>query len=94
MLAGRPKTVAELCERIFPTVRPMDRYLAYSEVLGFLMYLEDLGHVERRTGRLRERWVVVPAGAPNKDRIPLRYGLAPDVARDDGAPSATPSATR
>jgi hypothetical protein len=43
--------VAELCRRIFPTVRPMDLFLAYSEVLGFLMYLEDLGRAERVPGR-------------------------------------------
>lgn len=61
-LAGRPKSVADLCERIFPTVRPMDLYLAYSEVLGFLMYLEDLKRVERLPGRLRERWALVPLG--------------------------------
>ncbi len=46
-LAGRPRTVAELCRKIFPTVRPMDLFLAYSEVLGFLMFLEDLGRAER-----------------------------------------------
>jgi glyoxylase-like metal-dependent hydrolase (beta-lactamase superfamily II) len=59
-LAGCPKTVAELCERIFPTVRPMDRYLAYSEILGFLMYLEDLGRAERRPGKLLDRWAHIP----------------------------------
>ncbi len=55
-LAGMPKTVAELCERIFPTVRPMDLYLAYSEILGFLMYLEDLGRAAVVRGALRDRW--------------------------------------
>jgi glyoxylase-like metal-dependent hydrolase (beta-lactamase superfamily II) len=55
-LGGRPKTVAELCRKIFPTVRPMDLYLAYSEVLGFLMYLEDLGRAERTRGPLRDLW--------------------------------------
>lgn len=55
-LAGKPKTVESLCRRIFPTVRPMDLYLAYSEVLGFLMYLEDLGRAERVCGPLRDRW--------------------------------------
>ena len=55
-LAGKPKSVAELCERIFPTVRPMDLYLAYSEVLGFLMYLEDRGRAVPVRGRLRDRW--------------------------------------
>ena len=59
-LAGRPKSVSELCERIFPTVRPMDLYLAYSEVLGFLMYLEDLGRVQRLPGRVREHWAASP----------------------------------
>ena len=72
VLAGRPKTVAELCERIFPTVRPMDLYLAYSEVLGFLMYLEDLKRVERQTGHLRDRWVLTP-GAQHRAASP-RHG--------------------
>lgn len=58
-LAGRPKSVSELCKRIFPTVRPMDLYLAYSEILGFLMYLEDLKRVERQPGPLLERWALV-----------------------------------
>jgi glyoxylase-like metal-dependent hydrolase (beta-lactamase superfamily II) len=58
-LAGTPKTVRALCTRIFPTVRPMDLYLAYSEVLGFLMYLEDLGRAARERGRLTERWRLV-----------------------------------
>jgi len=65
VLAGRPKSVSELCERIFPTVRPMDLYLAYSEVLGFLMYLEDLGRVERLPGRVRERWAASPQRMAN-----------------------------
>ena len=55
-LAGKPRSVAELCERIFPTVRPMDLYLAYSEILGFLMYLEDLGRAVVIRGPLRDRW--------------------------------------
>lgn len=55
-LAGGPRTVAGLCRTIFPTVRPMDLYLAYSEVLGFLMYLEDLGRAERTRGPLLDRW--------------------------------------
>ena len=55
-LAGTPKTVSELCRRIFPAVRPMDLYLAYSEILGFLMYLEDLKRVERLPGPLPEHW--------------------------------------
>jgi glyoxylase-like metal-dependent hydrolase (beta-lactamase superfamily II) len=80
VLAGRPKTVAELCERIFPTVRPMDLYLAYSEVLGFLMYLEDLGRVELQGGRLRERWMLVPAGPQHRGSSP-RHGLTPAVVR-------------
>ena len=60
-LSGRPKTVADLCERIFPTVKPMDLYLAYSEVLGFLMYLEDLGRAERAREGLQERWRLASA---------------------------------
>ena len=55
-LSGRPKTVAELCRRILPTVRPMDLYLAYSEVLGFLMYLEDLGRAGKTRAGLHDRW--------------------------------------
>jgi glyoxylase-like metal-dependent hydrolase (beta-lactamase superfamily II) len=62
-LAGRPKTVAGLCRRIFPTVRPMDLYLAYSEVLGFLMYLEDLGRAEKLKGPVRDRWTLAAAAS-------------------------------
>ena len=87
VLAGKPKTVAELCERIFPTVRPMDLYLAYSEVLGFLMYLEDLRRVERLPGRLRERWVLVPAGRQHHG-TPGGSGLTPVVARGGGRSAA------
>ncbi|MBP7675824.1 MAG: MBL fold metallo-hydrolase [Thermoanaerobaculia bacterium] len=57
-LSGKPKSVSELCRRIFPTVRPMDLFLAYSEVLGFLMYLEDLGRAERIPGRPTDRWTL------------------------------------
>ncbi len=58
-LAGKPKSVSELCKRIFPTVRPMDLYLAYSEILGFLMYLEDRSRVERVSGHFREHWALL-----------------------------------
>ena len=62
-LSGRPKSVSELCRCIFPTVRPMDLFLAYSEVLGFLMYLEDLGRAERIPGRAVDRWTRSEKGA-------------------------------
>jgi hypothetical protein len=42
----------------------MDLYLAYSEVLGFLKYLEDLGRAERVRGPLRERWRTAEPGDP------------------------------
>ena len=83
VLAGKPKAVAELCERIFPTVRPMDLYLAYSEVLGFLLYLEDLKRVERLPGRLRERWALVTAG-PQHRGASRWLGLTPAVTREGG----------
>ena len=57
-LSGKPKSVAELCRGIFPAVRPMDLFLAYSEVHGFLMYLEDLGRAERIPGRPTDRWTL------------------------------------
>lgn len=67
-LAGGPKSVAALSRRIFPTVRPMDQYLAYSEILGFLMYLEDLGRAERLADRNLERWRLRPGrrGGPGE----------------------------
>ncbi len=55
-LATGPQNVRELVVRIFPFVRTLNVYLAYSEVLGFLMYLEDRGEVERISGEREDRW--------------------------------------
>ena len=46
-----PATVRDLVAAIFPRVKTLNVFLAYSEVLGFLMYLEDSG--ARREARLR-----------------------------------------
>ena len=55
-LAGDPKSVRELVRSIFPGLSQVNLYLAFSEILGFLMYLEDIGKVERLPGRLLDRW--------------------------------------
>ena len=55
-LASGPKTVRELTVSLFPKVTAVNVFLAYSEVLGFLMYLEDKGRVERVTSALRDRY--------------------------------------
>lgn len=49
-LAGGPRTVRELVVTVFPKLATVNVYLAFSEILGFLMYLEDRGRVERREG--------------------------------------------
>ena len=59
LLASGPKTVRELVVAVFPRVKAVNVYLAYSEILGFLMYLEDEGRVERIAGPLRDRYRVL-----------------------------------
>ncbi|MCK6684597.1 MAG: MBL fold metallo-hydrolase [Thermoanaerobaculia bacterium] len=59
-LASGPKTVRELVTILFPRVQTLNIYLAYSEVLGFLMYLEDQGRVEKLQGRNLDRYVLNP----------------------------------
>ncbi|HEX5854723.1 MAG TPA: MBL fold metallo-hydrolase [Thermoanaerobaculia bacterium] len=54
-------TVRDLVAAIFPRVKTLNVFLAYSEVLGFLMYLEDAGRVEKRVEEARDRYRLVPA---------------------------------
>ncbi len=54
ILAGGPKTVREIVASVFPGVQAANLFLAYSEILGFLMYLEDKGRVEKAGGSLRD----------------------------------------
>jgi glyoxylase-like metal-dependent hydrolase (beta-lactamase superfamily II) len=56
LLAPGPRTVRELVTSVFPDVDAANVFLAYSEILGFLMYLEDEGRVERIAGSLRDRY--------------------------------------
>jgi glyoxylase-like metal-dependent hydrolase (beta-lactamase superfamily II) len=58
-LAGGPATVRDLVTAIFPRVRTLNVFLAYSEVLGFLMYLEDAGRVEKLVAGTRDRYRLV-----------------------------------
>lgn len=62
-LALGARTVRQLVTALFPWVKTLNIYLAYSEVVGFLMYLEDLGRVERTRRPLRDLFSLV-AGAP------------------------------
>ena len=55
-LAKGPATVRDLVAAIFPHVKTLNVFLAYSEVLGFLMYLEDSGRVEKLVGATRDRY--------------------------------------
>jgi len=60
-LSSGPKTVRDLVAAVFPKVTAVNVFLAYSEILGFLMYLEDEGRVERQAGRLRDRYRLLAA---------------------------------
>jgi glyoxylase-like metal-dependent hydrolase (beta-lactamase superfamily II) len=60
-LAKGPATVRDLVAAIFPRVKTLNVFLAYSEVLGFLMYLEDAGRVEKLVASNRDRYRLVPA---------------------------------
>lgn len=58
-LAKGPATVRDLVTAIFPRVKTLEVFLAYSEVLGFLMYLEDEGRVEKRAEVTRDLYRLV-----------------------------------
>ncbi len=55
-LAKGPATVSDLVAEIFPRVRTLNVFLAYSEILGFLMYLVDAGRVEKLVAATRDRY--------------------------------------
>jgi glyoxylase-like metal-dependent hydrolase (beta-lactamase superfamily II) len=55
-LAPGPATVAELIGMLFPRVRFLGIFLAFSEVLGHLLELEHHGLVRRVSGRRADRW--------------------------------------
>ena len=62
-LAKGPAAVRDLVAAIFPRVRTLDVFLAYSEILGFLMYLEDTGRVEKLVSTTRDLYRLVPPTA-------------------------------
>ncbi len=53
-------SVRDLVTAIFPRVKTLNVFLAYSEILGFLMYLEDTGRVEKLVEETRDRYRLVP----------------------------------
>jgi glyoxylase-like metal-dependent hydrolase (beta-lactamase superfamily II) len=61
-LASGPKTVRQLVAILFPHVKTLNIYLAYSEILGILMYLEDQGQVEKIEERNLDRYRLLPPG--------------------------------
>ena len=61
-LARGSATVRDLVTTIFPHVKTLEVFLAYSEIIGFLMYLEDQGRVERLAEKTRDRYRLRPAG--------------------------------
>jgi len=60
-LAKGPATVRDLVAAIFPRVKTLNVFLAYSEIFGFLMYLEDGGRVEKLVAPTRDRYRLVAA---------------------------------
>ena len=58
-LSAGPRTSRQLVEAIFPRVSTLNVFLAWSEVVGFLMYLEDLGRVEKSDGGPLDRYRLV-----------------------------------
>jgi glyoxylase-like metal-dependent hydrolase (beta-lactamase superfamily II) len=61
-LAKGPATVRDLVAAIFPRVKTLNVFLAYSEVLGFLMYLEDAGRVEKLASATRDHYRLLTHG--------------------------------
>ncbi len=49
----------DLVAAIFPRVRTLEVFLAYSEILGFLMYLEDEKRVVKLVEETRDRYRLV-----------------------------------
>ena len=66
--------------RSFGSVRGEGRkVLAYSEILGFLMYLEDLGRVEKRVGPARDSYRLVPERVGLSSTRPVLCPVDPDA---------------
>jgi hypothetical protein len=59
-LHAGPMTIRELVLTIFPGMSSVNVFLAFSEVLGFVMYLEDLGKVEKVADGALDRYRLVP----------------------------------
>jgi glyoxylase-like metal-dependent hydrolase (beta-lactamase superfamily II) len=55
-LAKGPAAVRDLVAAIFPHVKTLEVFLAYSEILGFLMYLEDERRVVKIVEETRNRY--------------------------------------
>jgi glyoxylase-like metal-dependent hydrolase (beta-lactamase superfamily II) len=61
-LAKGPATVRDLVAAIFPRVKTLNVFLAYSEILGFLMYLEDAGRLEKLASFTRDHYRLLTHG--------------------------------
>lgn len=55
-LAKGPAAVRDLVAAIFPRLDTLNIFLAYSEILGFLMYLEDTERVVKVVEETRDRY--------------------------------------
>ncbi|MFI5198042.1 MAG: MBL fold metallo-hydrolase [Thermoanaerobaculia bacterium] len=62
-LAKGPATVRDLVAAIFPRVKTLNIFLAYSEILGFLMYLEDAKRVEKLASSTRDHYRLLARGS-------------------------------
>ncbi len=58
-LTRGPMTARELVYELFPRVTTLNVFLAWSEVVGFLMYLEDQGRIEKIEERLLDIYRIV-----------------------------------
>ncbi len=54
LLARGPASVRDLVAAMFPRVKTLNVFLAYSEVLGFLMFLEETGRVAKVAEETRD----------------------------------------
>ncbi len=65
-LGGGAPTVADLMAAMFPGVRLLGTFLAFSEVYGHLIELEGRGVAGRFREHRRERWVATPSPLPGR----------------------------
>jgi predicted transcriptional regulator len=56
ILGRRERTVYQISKVLFPDLDPINRFLAVSEVIGHLDWLEERGQVESRMRSRKRLW--------------------------------------